>query len=77
MKLDCNKIVSYFDCEGSNDVEKTKSMYEKIGKYLITNAGRMASDRCLNTNSIEIKICLNSNSIVTIDRTVKEYLMEV
>lgn len=75
-KLDVNNIISYIDCKGDNEVERTAYLYRKIGEYFINNADRMASDATINTHLIKFKIDISFNEIITIDKTIKEYLME-
>ncbi len=75
-RLDANNIISYFDCKGCNEVERTSDLYKKIGDYFINNADRMARDAALNTHSINFNIDIKFNEIITIDKTIKEYLVE-
>lgn len=75
-KLDCNKIVE-LSCDSSIPIEKRmEDMYVKIGKHLINNAKRLSSDCALFTGSIELKIRIDPEEIIVLEKKIKEYIVE-
>lgn len=73
-QVDCNKIISWSDVEGDNFKEKHRNMYVEIGKYLINNADRLSDGFTDYTKEVEIKIKLNHEELILIDRKICEYV---
>jgi hypothetical protein len=70
-------VITWIDCKGKTDCERMESLYKKIGAYFTANAERMASDAIPTMAEINLNIAIRWDEVITINKEVKEYLMEV
>ena len=75
MKVEVSKVLVTAVPEGKTPKEHFTTLYEEIGKHIISNASILASDVTELTSDVKIEINLNPHEIIRLQKTTNTILI--